>query len=254
VENAIASATLAGPEEVRSLDQMLVFNWLGKIFYGLLHRELFLLFNRQAPDDGTITTPELLKQFQLLHYFIQNVRVPIHFEGGFPASIFIYETKVPTEQQYQWDFRDNLTNLFISVRMGRVGIVAVLQDGGAQEVLRNELEQLLVYPLHPIQHLEVCAMVCYKALLATRTPKYIISDVTPIRVIQLPLAGLSTKPLFQEWHPPTYAQVLSEFLHVPLEMLIDEHQRVKTWLLKPDGTPNNIDFDQLPWPPDASSV
>jgi hypothetical protein len=42
----MAEATLADPLAVRALGQTVLFNWLGKIFYGLMHRELFLAFDR----------------------------------------------------------------------------------------------------------------------------------------------------------------------------------------------------------------
>ena len=111
---------------------MVLFTWLGKIFYGLLHRELFLPLNRQQPTDGMIATDELIRHFSLHHLFLQNVRVPITFKGDFPASLFVYETMSPSDRRFAWDLRDNLHSLFISIRMGTVGLIGVLQDGGAQ--------------------------------------------------------------------------------------------------------------------------
>ena len=251
LESAMATATLEGVKSVRALDQTVLFTWLGKIFYGLLHRELFLLFDRRSPDDGSITSPELIEQFRLHHFFLQNVRVPMVFEGGFPASIFVYETNPPPDIEHQWDFRDNLPNMFISLRMGSVGIVATLQDGGAQEAMREELEQLLQAPLHPLQHIELCAMVSYKSLLTTRTPKYMTVEGDTTQIVQLPLGGLSAKPLFEDWDQARYAKILSGFLQCPIAAVFDGDTRVMTWLRKPDGTPNDISFDDQPWPPIA---
>jgi hypothetical protein len=253
IESAVSKATLQGADAVRALDRKVMFTWLGKIFYGLLHRELFLLLSRRVPEDGTITSSELIERYSLHHLLLQNARVPMEFHGEFPASIFVYETKVPGQPRHQWDFRDNLVSLFISVRMGSVGVAAVLQDGGAQEGLRSTLEAHIGGPLHPLQHLELAAMVCYKALLATRTPKYIISEDEPVQVFQVPLAGLSAKPLFDDWHSPTYAQLLGEFLHVPAEALLGPNDRVMSWLRDADGKPKDLTFEECPWPASSES-
>lgn len=254
IENAMSEAVLGGPQAVRELDRLVTFTWLGKIFYGLLHRELFLVFNREVPDEGTITSPRLLEEFTLHHYFLQNVRVPMKFEGDFPASIFIYEMKMPSEARHQWDFQDNLQTMFVSVRMGNVGIIGVLQDGGAQELMRGEFEKLVVHPLHPIQHIELSAIVCYKALLLNRTPKYIIGETDPIKVFQMPLAGLSNKPIFDEWDPETYAKVLGKLTGLPPERLYHPDRGTFTWLRNPDGTPNDLGFDDFPWPPSREEL
>ena len=249
IENAMSQAVLDGPQAVRQLDRLVTFTWLGKIFYGLLHRELFLVFNREVPDEGTITSTRFLEEFTLHHYFLQNVRVSMEFEADFPASIFIYETKVPSEAQNQWDFRDNVENMFVSVRMGSVGIIGVLQDGGAQELMRDEFEELLVHPLHPIQHIELSAMVCYKSLLLNRTPKYLIGETEPIKVFQMPLGGLSSRPIFDEWDPEIYAKILGGFTGLPAERLYASDRGTFTWLRNPDGTPNDLGFERFPWPP-----
>lgn len=251
LESLMSNATLEGPQAVQSLDKLVIFSWLGKIFYGILYRELFLLFNRIVPDDGTIASSDLLDEYRLHHLFIQNVRIPMEFITDFPASIFVYETKEPPGRRYQWDFRDALRSLFISVRIGRVGITGVLQDGGAQERHLN-LERFLKHPLHPIQHIEFGAKVCYKSFLFNRTPKYAIIDTdlsSPIKVVQLPLAGFSTEPIFDRGDDHAYAQLLSQFTELPIESIYNPEQGVFTWFQKPDGRYNDIDFSEIPWPP-----
>lgn len=251
LEKLMSSATLAGPKAVKSLDKIVVFTWLGKIFYGLLYRELFLLFNRLAPDDGMITSPELLEEYRLHHLFIQNVRIPMQFVMDFPASIFIYETKEPPKIEHCWDFRDDLKSLFISVRIGRVGIIGVLQDGGAQEMMMN-YDRYIGRPLHPVQHREFSARVCYNSYLFNRTPKYTIIETEtndPIKVMQLPLAGFSKKPLFDSGIDKEYASILAKFNELTIETIYDPDQGVMSWLQNPDGSFNDIDFNIFPWPP-----
>jgi len=174
---------------VRNLGQKTIFQWLGKIFYGLLYKELFLHFNRADPSTGTITSPELLEEYQLHHYFLQSVRVPMDFETEFPASIIVFETQAPPDSRMQWDFSDEIQSLFIACRLGKVGIIAVLQDGGAQNDLFNYFEDVLDMPLHPLQFREIVAQIKYKSLLFQRTPKYTIIEDNPIKVLQLPSEG-----------------------------------------------------------------
>jgi hypothetical protein len=143
--------------------------------------------------------------------------------------------------------------MFISVRVGRVGVVAVLQDGGAQEAMRDELEQELSLAMHPLQHIEMGAMVSYKSLLATRTPKYVIAEEEPIRVIQSPLMGLSSGPLFHDWEQDRYAEILARITGYPLDQIFDGGTLVQTWFRKQDGSLNEIDFDTVPWPPPHDS-
>jgi hypothetical protein len=134
IESAIAVAVNDGAKAVRGLGDRVLFVWLGKIFYGLLYRELSLSLDRRDASAGTITDPDFLRRFELHHLFLQSCRMPMKFVDSFPASIFVFETKEPRNRKDGWDFRDNLTSMFISCRVGKVGFVAVLQDGGAQRM------------------------------------------------------------------------------------------------------------------------
>jgi hypothetical protein len=245
----MAQATLTGPEAVRKLGQKVLFTWLGKIFYGLMHRELFLAFNRRDPGEGSITSPKLIETFSLHHLFLQNVRVPMEFKGDFPASIFVYETLEPPDPRHRWDFHDSLPNLFISVRVGRTGLIGVLQDGGVQAGMRRHLRDFFRFPLHPVQHSELAAQICYKSLLATHVPKYVMFESAsrqPVIVVQTPVGGLSGTVRFRDWSWRQYASVLAQFTHMPVEALHNPAgDSVVTWIRKPDGTLNQVGPDSF---------
>jgi hypothetical protein len=134
IENAVARATRNGAAAVRALGDQVLFVWLGKIFYGLLYRELFLTADRRDLSVGMIAQPDLLRHFELHHYFLQSCRVRMSFAEEFPASIFVFDVCEPPDRRHGWDFRDNLATMFISCRVGQVGLIAVLQDGGAQRL------------------------------------------------------------------------------------------------------------------------
>jgi hypothetical protein len=52
----------------------------------------------------------------------------------------------------------------------------------------------------------------------------------------MPLAGLSTKPVFQEWHDSVFVQYLSVFTGVPLDQLAPgDGRRFMTFLSGSDS-------------------
>jgi hypothetical protein len=251
IEVSVSKAVEKGYEAVANLDRNALFIWLGKIYYGILYKELFLAFDRSKSSKSSITDPDLLREYQMHHYFLQSVRVPMEFEQFFPASIFVFEIQMPSEPEYQWDFRDGLFNMFIGCRMGNVGLISVLQDGGAQQKFEYKLEQYKKIALHPVQFLEICALVYYKAFLFNRTPKYSIFELPDgtIKVVQLPLGGFSKKPLFDEWEYEKYANTLAGLLGIPVESIFIPPDNVMTWLHEEDGRIKHLDFQIFPWPP-----
>jgi hypothetical protein len=86
-------------------------------------------------------------------------------------------------------------------------------------------------------------------MIATRTPKYLISEEPDYRVFQMALGGLSTKPLFENWNQADFAQVLSQVIGVPADWVYHPPDKVTSWLLWPDGSVRNLTFDEFPWPP-----
>jgi hypothetical protein len=54
----------------------------------------------------------------------------------FPASIFVYELREPSEPGEGFDLQDNYSAMTIGVRLGNVGLLAALQDS---EVMRSGL-------------------------------------------------------------------------------------------------------------------
>jgi hypothetical protein len=184
-----------------------------------------------------------------MHYlFLQMVRGRVVCESFFPASICVVETQVPDNPALQWDFRDGVDSMFIAVRMGATGLLAVLQDSGVLAEASKEMLGHLPLPLHPLQFIELAARFGYGSTLCTRTPKYIVADGDPIRVIQLPLGGLSTKPLLAPWEPAAYARHLAFHTEIPLEVLYSPPDRVMSWLWGDGANPQSMALEEFPWP------
>lgn len=245
LERRISRAVFAGPSAVRALDHHDLFLWLGKIFYGLLYRQLFLPWDRSGKTRGKITNKAILKRYEMHHLFLQSARMPVRFVDFSPASILVVHTQEPNDARLAWDFRDELNTMCIACRMGSVGLIAVLQDGGAQQPI-FPLLRLRRRHLHPLQFREVMAQVMYRAMLLNRTPKYLIADGSPSTVIQMPLGGFSTKPLYNDWDHNHYAQVLSQITRVPLTDLFRPPDQVMTWLLHPDGKAKSLPLKRYP--------
>ena len=103
--------------------------WLSKIFYGVLYRESLLRADRRHTK-RPIVPKSVLQELRLHHDFMQGIRRSLEFPFGVPGSIFIFGTAQPVGVESQFDFLDNHANRSIALRMGSVGIVCCLQDGG----------------------------------------------------------------------------------------------------------------------------
>lgn len=89
---------------------------------------------------------------------------------------------------------------------------------------------------------ELAAKAFYKATLLNRIPKYIMIELNnAVEVMQMPLMGLSSKPVFDDWNQTVYAHMLSVLTGYPVERLKpDETDRVVTFISDADGNPVNI--------------
>lgn len=232
LEDMVCKATLKGPLGLAKLTELTVFLWLGKILYGLLYKELFLAKDRNSGKTTTIVSRRLLKSFALHQLFLQAARLPFHFSPAIPASIFIFHLSAPRDRRLQWDFRDCVPLLAVSCRIGRIGILAALQDGGAQRDSRDVFwHRYQTSKIHPLQFNELTAAFFYAASLLNRVPKFmIVESPRPVHVIQNPPAGLSSKPIFDDWNQATYARFLSQIMGLPLADVFQPPTKVRSWL------------------------
>ena len=251
IESKISSAVDQGPQAVGALDHLTLFLWLGKIFYGLLYKEFFLQRKRKSKRRRRIVPRSSLQEFSMHHLLLQAARVPFQFHPALPASIFVFRVQAPKNRQFQWNLRDSYTLMTMSVTLGNVGILAALQDGGAQRDLESDfLQRYQQHPLHPLQFAELTAAFFYKTSLLNRVPKFIVgeSEGQPVQVMQAPLAGLTSKPIFDGWKQKDYAVWLAEIVQVPLERVFVPPNRVMTWVHDDNGNLRLLDFKTQPWP------
>jgi hypothetical protein len=246
IEDSISQTVDLGKRAVEQLGQMTIFLWLGKLLYGFLYKELTLLLNRADPTVGTIITPQLIEHYRTHRFFLQQVRQMVECVDFCPGSIHVFSMQKMPRPVLEWDFCDNIDTMFVGCRVGRTAFFASLGDGGAEQSMAPHFADIADLDLHPIQFREICAMVCYRSTLRTRTPKYFTIQGRPHKVHQQPLGGLWLKPYFEEWEMDVYIKYLAFYLGVGVEHLRLPSGDVKSWLYDGNWNPRFIDFAEYP--------
>ena len=235
IERRVCEASKSNAQEVRGLGKEVLFQWLGKIFYGLLYKEFLLPLKRSKPSEGPIVPENLLEKYKLHHLFLQSTRLSMDF-NQFPASIFVFDLQ-KVEDEINYNFRDDFNLMTISIRLGKVGIIAGLQDGSTQEkIFKDYFEKLYDIDLHVLQYNELIAKFFYKTYLMNRVPKYTISGTDDhVQVFQLPLRGMSKSSIYNDWNQREYASFLSQISGYPFEELFYPPDKTISWIYNEEG-------------------
>lgn len=211
VEKVIKAGVTGGYDEFIKIDKKIIFQWLLKLSYGMLFKELSLKMNMKTSDSQSIITPKMLEDFKMLFALLQTVRFNTEFVGN-PCSILIFKIEDKLGRNI-YDAQDMLMAQCYFMRMGDIGIVAHLQDGGYQEEFFKEtMGEFLHIQLHPIQFQEICARFFYKSCLYLKTPHFIMSlpsekNNCKMMVITQQAVG----DVFQQWHQEELAHHLEFF-------------------------------------------
>ncbi len=210
-EQLISEAFSKGYEGLKAIDPLKLFQWAGKLLYGIVFNEIQSGIKQQhAQGQEFNISQSLIHKFSNLHLMLQSLYQPVIFDGFKPYSLFLF--KVDNGED-EFLYRDEVNTLTFSVRMKDFGLIICLQDNGAN---RNYHRDILVkiegQTLHPIQFEEFNARIFYSAYLFNRLPEYNILPVGDETYIEaMPLRGMSSKPLFDFWQNKTYGQVLENF-------------------------------------------
>ena len=211
LEQAVGSAFRKGPRYLAAIEKLLLYQWTGKIFYGLLYRELSLALDRARPELGAITSPDLIEGYRTLHGFLQSIRTPIQFDSFFPGSVLTLEIE-PIPGVGDFDYSDNSVGMTFCIRMGNVGLITCLKDNELIHDSLSDLYQALAgVRLHPIQFDELCAIVFYRAYSMDHSGGYasITQSGQQSSVFKVP--GFSLVPVFGEWDNKVFARFLEAF-------------------------------------------
>ena len=211
LESKIESAINQGFSHVTQVEKIHLYQWTGKIFFGLLFRELTLSLDRSKPELGAIMTPEFLKEFRALHNFLQSIVINVEFQGFFPGSLFIFEVDTIPELE-DFDYSDNYSGMSFFIRMGNIGIIACLKDDEQVQKMHSGLYQAMKSKkLHPIQFDEICAIIFYQSCLMVRNGNYMGMEISENQTTVIKLPGYSLAPVFEEWDNKVFARFLERF-------------------------------------------
>lgn len=211
LEQEIKLAVETGFSAVVQLDKLRLYQWMGKIFFGLLFRELSLSRDRSRPELGPIATPELMQDYLALHSFLQSILNPIEFQGFFPGSVFVFEVEILPELN-QFDYSDSLEGMTFCIRMGDIGIVACLKDDEhVYDSLLEIYQSVKDIRLHPIQYDEFCAIVFYQSFIMVRDGKYVSITTPENKTTIARVPGYSLAPIFGDWDYEIFARFLERF-------------------------------------------
>ncbi len=210
IESLMRAAAAQGPNAVAKLNPVVVYLWLGKIFYGLLYREYLLREDRKRRS-GSIIPRAALQEMHLHHYYLQGASRRIEFPFGIPGSVFIFGTLEPDATELQFDFLDHKPGLCLAIRMGSVGLVCSFQDGGILRKFHDSIKRSYYRKnrLHPIQFRELATEIIYKSFLM-ETPVGFLLMEAPARILVVP--NHSVNICFREWKLEEFCRLLKFYL------------------------------------------
>jgi hypothetical protein len=249
LENRVKRYLFGQPISVARKHSGDILIWVLKILLGIIYAERLLPRQRSKPSGKRILPREMKDSLSMTHFFVQGLDLKIEFEAEgkvrIPGSIFIFNLKQLLDPTEHFTFRDDLNSLSVYMRLGNRGIIATA-DGGAIDIdVGDAIRREGAIKLHPVQFSEIGAKVFYKASLFNRTPKYMTMHANKqYRVMQMPLAGLSSRPVFDHGDHLAYAHYLAAFMNVDVSRVISADQSlVSTWLSDKNGNRVYIPID-----------
>ena len=246
LERPMRDAVTNGYAAMKRLDPEIIFLWLAKMYYAVLLKEHFLRSSRKDPRRGPILRARRINELNLLHTFLQVVLTPVSYDPYPPWSLFVLNVLKTDDVRLDFDFRDDFQRRFIAIRMGCVGLIAVLNDHGLTSDMMSEIRSVVGdNALHPVQFVEVAAQVAYNESRRVRGFSYAVAEQDgQIRVTVLP--SLSNRPFHDEFSLERYARLLSMYQNVSLSDVMPAPDVVRTLLHQEDGTFRDIRLDELP--------
>ena len=207
----IQEAYSNGYEGMTALDQELLFQWTGRMVYGLLYYEM--CYERDVlirKGEEFQLSPLLRKRFSEFHLMLQSIIEPITFIGKKPWSIVVFPLKYSADI---FSYRDDAINLMFSFGVNGFGFIACLQDNGIIMANQKEvLEKMKGHVLHPVQFEELYARFHYTDYILQFTPEYHIENRDD--GITIEIAESAKPPQFGLWDDDVYAQLLSNYWQV----------------------------------------
>ncbi len=236
----------------QQLEEITLFLWLAKIFYGILVTELKREANPLIKPEHTVgENPKMLHKFQSFYQLLQALRVPIDFDDFTPCSIFILPVKAG-ENQPAFSYRDDLTTMMFSLQLEDVLLVACLLDNGIiRKALTPVWREIEGKTLHPIQAAEFSARVYYAAYLFNLIPDYFVRKGKPgdTHLVYDTLVDDITASIFNPWENDVYATALEKFWQpwqLSRHQILSDPENPISFLLDAEGKFRSLETWEIP--------
>jgi hypothetical protein len=237
LEKSIRQAFTNGYDAVRDLPELLLFQWMAKLMYGVLYHDFaYALESHKEKGKSFKLSPLMQDKLTKLHLLLQSVLVPMEFNGFVPWSIQVLNVNYSKDV---FNYKDETHNLNFSLGMNGFGIVACLQDMGENNVFHQDIiSKITALKLHPIQFEELYSRFMYSNYLLNRTAEWDMETQADKLVFKsVAFDPTISKPLFRKWEDKMYAQVLANywkpwglgtkdivrFPHSPISYLVNEY-------------------------------
>jgi len=237
LEAVISSAVASGYEACLEIDDHLWYLWAGKLFYGVLRKELSLPLDRTQPRNGGIISEAALKSFASLQLFLQGIRAAHIFSGMSPYSVLICNIH-DLGQKFNFSFRDSFPYMTLAIRMGEIGIIVAFEDAGiTSSSFGRYVANVNGRKIHPLQFDELYAKVTYQLSLITGGLQYLTSETNSDRRKTQVFDNI----FLRDWSQEYFSTVLRAHVSQWLRSTADDVQwfvppnLVPTWMTDPEG-------------------
>ncbi len=203
-----------GYNGMAALSEEQIFQWTGRIVYGLLYYEMVYERNRiQRKGKEFALSPFLKNRFALFHLMLQSLIEPIAFKERKPWSIAVFPLKYSADI---FSYRDDTVNLLFSMGVNGFGLIVCFQDNGILAERNKEmLQKMKGHVLHPIQFEELYARFHYSDYILQYKPEYKIEESEKgVTIESLPIEATADRPLFGRWDDDMFAQLQANYWSV----------------------------------------
>lgn len=230
LEQTIAASVGAGFEAASRVDKHSLYLWAGKLFFGILRKEIALFLERSTPTAGTIFPKESLRSFSALHLFLQGIRGEHEFPDAVPYSVLVCNLH-DLGPSRNFNFCDSLFHMTLAIRLGEVGVIIALEDAGlTEQTYGRYVTEVAGRKLHPIQFDELYAKILYQVSLIEGGVTYLTStqDSKPVPARTHVFNSGRLRPRSQE----EFSKVLQPFVQHWLR-----DSKKTQWFVSPDLVP-----------------
>ncbi len=233
LEKPVSQAIERGYEATNSLPTLTLFQWTAKVFFGVLRKEMVLYRDQRDRNAGTIVPTQLLEAFSTLHHFLQSIIQPFEFRPNEPFSVLVANLHSESATD-DYAFRDNTFYQVMQFRLGEVGLIVSLLDGGlSAKSYGRYLVKVNGRKLGRYQFDELYAKVAYQTSNFDFDPKFLTisnQDLSVPTIIEDFSGGM-----LNEWDQQDYSNVLRILMqqnygeHAP-EIVYQEPGLVTSWM------------------------